>query len=523
MNFARLACVCALFIGVASQARTLTPEEKRSDFEQLASMIKTHYGPLEYKKSRFRLDVDAMATSYAAQAATVSNLEFFNLINRFVAEFQDSHFRTAAQVNYVATLGFLADRVEGKVLLDVISRAILPESRFPFERGDEVVDIDGKPAADVVADLSKYVAMGYQESALRMATMMIAYRPASAVPIKEGVAKVTIRRGTSSITETVSLPWLGVGDLEGEDEAPKWTGAPADYANLSIADIYADLPKWEQGFRCSGTTRTAIPKGAVPLMTAPFLAYYHPTPKGNIGYLRIPHYSWDKEADLRFQQYEYVVEQLEKNTVGLIIDQDHNCGGSVFFLEKMVSLFADKPFKGLEFQFMASRSDYLDFKTWVDGDAKKTLQGSDWLEVVGMVKKAWRGSSRMTPRTTFHSGRMISPNPVRYTKPIVMLIDEMSGSGGDAFPAIMQGIGRAKLMGTRTMGAGGHVTPMPNLNNSAQKINMTKSLFFRPDGIAVENNGAVPDIKYQPTRDDFMYQYRNYQKQYLEELAKLIP
>jgi C-terminal processing protease CtpA/Prc len=117
---------------------------------------------------------------------------------------------------------------------------------------------------------------------------------------------------------------------------------------------------------------------------------------------------------------------------------------------------------------------------------------------------------------------MIQPNRIHYTKPIIVLIDEMSGSGGDAFPAMMQGLGKLTL-GTRTMGAGGHVTAMPNLDISANKVNITKSLFFRPDGEPVENNSAVANIAYQPTRDDFLYEYRNYQKRYLEELAKLIP
>ena len=91
-----------------------------------------------------------------------------------------------------------------------------------------------------------------------------------------------------------------------------------------------------------------------------------------------------------------------------------------------------------------------------------------------------------------------------------MTIDELSGSGGDAFPSLMQGYGRAKLVGTRTMGAGGHVEQIPALYYSQISLNMTKSLFFRPDGVAVENNGAAPDFPYTITRDDFVYGYRNY-------------
>jgi C-terminal processing protease CtpA/Prc len=139
------------------------------------------------------------------------------------------------------------------------------------------------------------------------------------------------------------------------------------------------------------------------------------------------------------------------------------------------------------------------------------------------VRRAWAKGDRLAPKTTFHNNRELQPNGIRYTKPILMLVDEMSGSGGDAFPAMLQGMQRAKLMGVRTMGAGGHVQAAPGLNYSSNRLNLTKSLFYRPDGVAVENNGAVPDIAYQPTRDDFLYKYKNYQNRYLEELEKLIP
>jgi hypothetical protein len=388
--------------------------------------------------------------------------------------------------------------------------------------------MDGRPIASVVKGLSKYLGAGYQETALRMATMYLGLRPAAALPPGTGTANLKIRRGTSSIIEPVTVRWYGSGILD-EDMPPKelavegeWGAVSADYEKLSIDDTFADLPKMEQGFRCQGVTRTAIPKDAVRLMSSPFVAYYHPTPKGNIGYLRVPHYSWGTDADLRFKQYEYAVSELEKKTVGLIIDQDHNCGGSVSFLEKFVGLFTDKPYKGLEFQFLATRAEYLTFKHWVDADSRLTLEGSDLVGVIDLVKSAWQNGSRMSPKTTFRNNQMIQPNRIHYTKPIIVLIDEMSGSGGDAFPAMMQGLGKLTL-GTRTMGAGGHVTAMPNLDISANKVNITKSLFFRPDGEPVENNGAVANIAYQPTRDDFLYEYRNYQKRYLEELAKLIP
>ncbi len=524
MNFAKIFCAIAIFASSFAHSRTLTPEEKKADFEQLASIIKSQYGPYEYKKALLKLDVDAMAAQYAKEAETMSNMAFYHSINRFVAAFQDSHFRSSVQTNYLSSLGFVADRINGAVLIDRLIPELLTPDVFPFERGDEIVEFNGKPVAETLEEIASYLPSGYKETGLRMAATYLGHRPASALPPQKGFAILTIRRGTSDILEKIKLPWYGAGQLD-EDADPllAWSLAKPDFSKLSVEDVFENLPKGEQAFRCQGTTRTAIPRGAVLLTATPFVAYYHPTPKGNIGYLRIPHYSWGEQEEVRFQQYEYVVSELEKNTVGLIIDQDHNCGGSVFFLERMVGLFATKPYQGLNFQFLASRAEYLTFKTWVDAESRFTLQGRDWLGVVDLVRRAWANGDRLAPKTTFHNNRELQPNGIRYTKPILMLVDEMSGSGGDAFPAMLQGMQRAKLMGVRTMGAGGHVQAAPGLNYSSNKLNLTKSLFYRPDGVAVENNGAVPDIAYQPTRDDFLYKYKNYQKRYLEELEKLIP
>lgn len=105
----------------------------------------------------------------------------------------------------------------------------------------------------------------------------------------------------------------------------------------------------------------------------------------------------------------------------------------------------------------------------------------------------------------------------------MILIDEIAGSGGDAFPSLMKGEGRAKLFGRQTAGLGGSVGPIPNLNNSALSVSLTRTLFFKPDGSPVENNGAVPDKVYDTTRDDLLLEYRPYQKAYTDYLLEQIP
>ncbi len=520
-------------LSLAAAAASLTPDEKRDEFTSLAGIIRTHYGPLTLKQKTLKVDLKEMVDRYSQLAANSTNLEFYYLVNRFVAEFRDSHFGVRVNSNRISKLGFIADRIEGKILIDEIDRKALPEATFSFQRGDEVVSFGGKPAADIVRELSLYVGSGNQDAGLRTAAQLLAYRAAQVVAPQQGKVELEIRRGTSTLVEKVTLEWTQTGDDflndEGTPPVTAWSAEPThrmDYNDLSVA--FDGIPKAEKSYRCSGETRVAIPKDAVKIMEKPFVAYYHPTSKGNIGYLRIPHYSWTSDKgvnqnELRFRQYEYAVYQLQQNTVGLIIDQDHNCGGSVDLVENMVSLFANRPFTGLQFQFLATRGEYLLMKTWNDDEELKTLKGAGFTEVLNLMKTALITGDRLTPMSTFSGSMIRQPNTIRYTKPVLVLTDEMSGSGGDAFPAMMQGYGFAKIAGSRTMGAGGHVENFVPLNYSANTIRITKSLFYHPNGTPIENNGVSPDFPLAPNRDDFLYQYKGYQKQYLDILTQLLP
>lgn len=526
-------------LSLSAQARTLSAEEKLSDLDQLASIMRAGYGPLRYKEEALGIRLEDKLAEFKKEALqTQTNGQYYYAIVRFVASFQDSHFSAWIPTNVVSELPFSTDLVQGKVLIDQIDRSRLPESTFPFVRGDEVVAIDGTPVAQIVDELAKYTGNGFDQTARRRASMMLSWRPARTVPAPEGVAQVTIRHGQSAILETVALTWKKTG--QPLDEADGWastfrvrprTRSSHPFDQVSTKDVWIDFAerKWERSFRCSGDTRIDIPKEATIIMMSPFVAYYHPTAKGNVGYLRIPHYSPENEitgADeyaLRFSQYEYAVAELEKNTVGLIIDQDHNCGGSVNYLHQVASLFINENFSPMIFRLLATKEQYLDIKSWTDETDSHTLEHQFLQKTLDTLYASWKAGSFMTDKVPLAGEEFIHPHSVRYTKPIVMLIDEMSGSGGDAFPALLQGAGRAKLLGTRTMGAGGHVQEQPPLAFSRVNFRMTKSLFFRPDGVPVENNGTLPDIPYEITRDDFMYGYKGYQAFYLSKLLELIP
>src|SRR5262249_50067569 len=70
-------------------------------------------------------------------------------------------------------------------------------------------------------------------------------------------------------------------------------------------------------------------------------------------------------------------------------------------------------------------------------------------------------------------------NVIAYSKPMMVLVDEMSASGGDYFPATIQDNARGPLFGFRTMGAGGNVEDWEAGSYSQGFTRVTESLMSR--------------------------------------------
>lgn len=525
--------IMAMSFSFAAGAATLTEAQKLADFHQLIGLIDAQYGPKMYKKEHLGIDLQDLAATYEEKIKqTKTNGEFYYLMVQFVATFKDGHFNISIPSQKLASLGFTTDYIDGRVLIDEVDQKVLPN--FAFQRGDEIVLFNKLPVEVELNAIKPYIANGNDATITRIAAISLSHRRAARMPAPTGSVEVGIRHGTSDIVDIVTLDWKQTGEALDEQDGffPQNMLSPAfrtDYSQISIKDLMVDIQSPAlKSFRCSGETRIEIPKDATILTKAPFVSYYHPTEKGNIGYLRIPHYHWEGPGQKSlnaevFAQYSYVIDQLEKNTVGLVIDQDHNCGGSVELVEQTAALFIPKEYPGLEFQLLANKTEYLQFRSWMNEVPENTFERTGTKEALDLILEHWKKGNYLTPKTTLHGSISVRPAQYRYTKPVVLLTDEMSGSGGDAFPGLMQGHARAKVIGNRTMGLGGHVEEIPPLYNSGLSLRMTKSLFYRPDGVAVENNGVQPDVKYIPSRDDFVYGFRDYQKFYLNELFKMLP
>ena len=228
----------------------------------------------------------------------------------------------------------------------------------------------------------------------------------------------------------------------------------------------------------------------------------------------------------------------------MVIDQVNNPGGSVFYLYSLVSMLTDKAVSTPKHKMTVLPSDILDAKlnlpslkkVTTDAEAKKLLGA----ETIGGYPVSVTFVNFMIAYYEFlineyEDGRIltdayhiwgvdkINPHPeAHYSKPILLLVNELDFSGGDFFPATLQDNKMVTILGTRTAGAGGYVLGFdsPNLFG-LQRFSLTGSLAERVDGNPIENLGVTPDIEYSLTANDWQNNFQDYVKKIKEELAKL--
>lgn len=531
----------------------LTSEQRLADFTQLVRTIERNYGPLRLKKKTAKLDFKKEVETFKAKVAAAKNdSEFYQLLGSFLALFKDGHVSSSVPSNFVSRLGFTTDLIEGRVLIDTIDRTKIPESMFPFQRGDQLVSIDGVPVEQMIAELETHSNTGNPQSSQRIAAARLVERKESlALAVPKGVAVLGVLKKGAPAAALVSLNWITSGtpmieldDLSGFADGPDnfFNDASSsdplnDWKKLSLFNIGLPRASLEDfgniGLSDIGNVKSMfrLPEGATTIGGMPVTAAIYEAAGKKIGILRIPSYS-DKNVAAMLVQ---AVAVMQQRTDVLVIDQTNNPGGSIEMVSNISSLFANKTFTDVNFQIRPS----LKWIQIFDGinDQLAQLFSGDESESAKTIKARFQSFSDemraaiaekrfLTKPISLNIGGAavgtIQPNrTANYTKPILILINELDFSGGDAFPAIMKDNGRATLFGAKTTGAGGNVTEFGPLANSFFKFTLTESLMVRPNGAYIENQGIVPDVAYEITEDDFLNGYRGYVKAFTVEALKL--
>jgi hypothetical protein len=543
MNALRLTTLLSL--GALLAHADLTPEQKLADFNQLAAMYAKRYGPYEWKHDVFGFDALNLKPWLNRVAQTKDDLDFYDLCIDYVSSLNDAHDIFTLTSNFSASLGFTVDIYDGKTLIDSINRSALPTAQFPFQIGDELVSVDGKATADIIKAYRKYSIAANERSTARQAAVRITSRSQSVIPRAHEIgdsAAVVIRRQSGDL-ETYTVPWtkrgtplLNAGSpvspfsatsaltarskshASGDDSEPDDPDSDAPYMSLLKELWNVSVPVDPSSILNFGSIQPifALPAGFKQRLGGGsndiFLSGTYQAGGYTIGFIRIPSFA-PSSTTLALQQLQQEVTFFQQNTDGLVVDDMRNPGGSVCYDESVASYFIPYTWRPLGFDLRATATwiEQFSFSLW---NAKNT-HAPQWVidlytSFLQSVETAYNGNRGMTGALplctpTFDRSPALdrNGNSIAYSKPLIVLTDEFSASGGDAFPAMLQDAARGLIVGFRSMGAGGDVIDVPATTYSAGNTRVTESMMIRknptittdfPPAPYVENIGVRPDV-----------------------------
>ena len=524
----------ALVLTTATFAQ-LTLDQKTSDFMNVAALYDKNYGPYEWKRDALKFDALNVSPWLAKIAATKNDLDFYEVMISYVASLNDAHDYYATPSNFVARLNFIVDIYDGKLLVDFINRTRLPAAEFPFVIGYELVSLDGKDAQTILDGLLQYNVAANPRSTRRLSAQYLTFRPQSSIPHATDVPEIStvIFRRPDGNLETYRIPWTKSGlpmtsvgkyfpsratrpaketaDNPSDSDTPDYMKPllklwNCQLPNRAVNGFGAQLPIFFDGLPSDFTLRLGRFSGDV------FFSGTFTSGPYTIGFIRIPSYAPFNQF-VALSNFQKEIAFFQKNTDGLIIDEMRNPGGSVAYLNQLVSLLIPKTWRSLAFEVRATSGWVASISSSYES-AKAQGAPQSILDQLLFIKNAIvsandanRGRTEPIPLDDLVIDREPATdsagNMLAYDKPLMVLVDEMSASGGDAFAATIQDNNRGPLLGWRTMGAGGNVVGWEGGDYGLGFIRITQSLMNRKNPIVtsdyptapyVENIGVRPDI-----------------------------
>ena len=525
----------------------LTMEQKVADFQYMASLYAKRYGPYEWKRDVVNFDLLNIGPWLTRINATRDDLQFFDVMSAYVSSLNDAHDVFTLPANFLANLNFSVDVYDGALIVDSISRTRLPASEFPFLIGYELASIDGVDAQKILDGLLRYEIAANPRSTRRLAAQLLTLRPQALIPTAANVPEIStvVFRRPDGVLETYRIPWSRSGvPLTNVGRYPTWTGSSGSgldeqepsyttllrrLQNCRLPDRGYDRTVLGFGSRTPvfASALTALGDGFTQrlgkVMSDTFYSGVFQNGPYKIGFIRIPDYA-PSNPQMAMAQFKDEVAFFQANTDGLIVDEMRNPGGSVSYTNALLSLLIPYTWNSVGFEIRATSEWVLQISSAVE-QAKtagapsyiiallQSLKGG--IQTANSENRGRTGPIPLDDVTIDRSPAMDKDgNVIAYTKPLMVLVDEMSASGGDYFPATIQDNARGPLFGFRTMGAGGNVEAWEAGSYSQGLTRVTESLMSRnievvtsdfPVTRYVENVGVRPDIEYDyMTRQNLM-------------------
>ena len=548
MKLIRILVLFALTADVAFGQ--LTVEQKLADFQEIAALYSKRYGPYEWKRDLLGFDLLNTSPWLDKVVATKDDLDFYEVLSEYVSKLNDAHDVYTLPTNFFATLNFSVDIYDGKLLVDSINRTRLPASEFPFVAGYELVSIDDQNAMTLLQTLLRYQAAANPRTTSRLAATLLTARPQQLMPHAANVPEIStvVFRRPDATLEAYRIPWAKSGiplTTVGKyvTPAPILRQVPDDdLPPDEIPPYFAPLIRLQN---CRIPDRTVLGFGSLTPIFAqsmppgfvrrlgsaadPFFSGVFEAGGFKIGFIRIPSYSPINPA-AALTAFQREIAYFQVNTDGLVIDEMRNPGGSVSYVNQILSQVIPRQWRSMGFEVRATSDWVVSISSAVE-QAKAARAPQNTIELLETIKAnivdanaSFRGRTKPIPLDDVVLDRPPATDPqgnmLAYTKPLVVLIDELSASAAEVFAAGIQDNARGPLVGWRTMGAGGNVENWGAGSYSLGRATVTESLMNRGHDVMtlgypatfsltspyVENVGVRPDLPVDYMTADNLYQ-----------------
>jgi hypothetical protein len=535
-----LAIAGGLFSQVLSAQ--LTAEQKVQDFTSMATVFAKRYAPANWKIENLGVNLFQISPWLDRVRATRSDLEFIGVCMQYVSSLKDGHSQLYGPGNLVLNSGISVDYYDDKPLIEGISRSILPLREYPFQIGDELVSIDGKPFADIVARLSRLHDYGHPALTRRIAALLATFPQQSFDPeaaLIPAESEFAVRRQSGAL-ETYKIRWQRSGTPL--MQIPRMPGffstersAPVSQTIQNGINIESEVPTWRQLFNKRKHSARALPmvadlkRGRMylgsgsnrPVWSFPtnfqlrvgrssldFMTTGTYLFEGKrIGYVRFG--TFDLElTNSQLAQLDSEINYMSANTDGLVLDVMRNPGGFGCEAVEMMRRFMPTTFKHFSAQMRPVFEDIAIYDELLE--IFPLLGAPNYIiELLRFERQqildAYRNGRALTGPIPYCYYTDDVPSVANaYRKPVILLVDDASNSAADIFPAIFQDNARGKVVGTRTGGLGGAVGILPAGQFAEMNTGMTVNLLVRskeqqyagfPKTNYLENVGVVPDTE----------------------------
>lgn len=583
----RTACLflAVVFSSSVFAAVLNTKAQQYAALDAVISELEVHYGMERFKRDEFAITLPGLRKKYRRLIRTATTLEeeaglaekkerkilsprqLQLLLVGLAAELRDGHTNISTKSMNIATLGIHAAAIDGKLYVTGFSEnfyngaAVTQEVKI----GDEIISINNRPVLEVAERNMLYVQDGTFAARQQAALEMTISVPYAILPeVNEGdLVTLKFQRGKKEFKGRFN--WIEAEDFfQLRSMFPNEFPNPAQGAEFDTGEFVFGRSGFVRSYFREGLSQ--LPPGSISDVGMQFNAELEEAAKKparregeqiikptkripayivhykgkNIGVIRIPSYS-PGEIMNEYLWVLNVLNRMNYSTDMLIIDQLGNSGGAVLLVMKWMGLFANgRPLTTVatdtkisetliemnsQFLSMGGGRDrrgphrYTD-RRMSERELKRLKELYEAGEVWTGLRPDWGSTSG---NETGVVGEIFPDEYATYNKPILLLNDSRSASGGDFFPAMMQQNGRALIMGETSKGLGGPVyRQTESLPGSEVSMRCTSGYCERPGGIPIENKGAIPDIYRGMNQFDLIEGFTTYSFTVLEAALQVL-